>query len=99
MKSRITIELDFGNNNTPVIQILHSDSDDVRDKLISNFAEMLGGSSWCQIKWLDSANIDSRALGLPDRIHITPIHPAKFKEQAALMLEQDRLNKEFGVEP
>jgi hypothetical protein len=36
MKSRLTIEVDFENNNRPVIQILKFESDDVRDRLLNS---------------------------------------------------------------
>lgn len=41
MKSRITIEIDFENNNSPYLNILHIHSDDVRDKLLKNFLEQI----------------------------------------------------------
>lgn len=90
MKSRISIEVDFDNNNQPVIQILQADSDDVRDKLLSHFTQQLGGSSWCQIKWVCT----------PDegfaRIHISPIKSDQFEEHAKVMLEQYRINGVLG---
>lgn len=90
MKSRISIEVDFDNSNQPIIQILQSsDSDDVRDKLLSHFCQQFGGSSWCQIKW---------QLNSPDgfnRIFISPIKPNQFKDQANIMLDQHNLNLEF----
>ena len=82
MKSRITIEVDFENGNTSVIQILQCpDSNDVRDKLIKHFTQQLGGSSWCQIKWKDGGHEFNR-------IHITPISPLELKSQSEIMLEQ-----------
>lgn len=94
MKSRITIEVDFENGNTPVIQILQQNSDDVRDKLIKSFTECLNGSSWCQIKWvsgwLPTSPVNDQ---MGNRIHITPIPQTALKEQAEIMIEQDRLNK------
>ena len=87
MKSRITIEVDFENGNQPVIQIMKaSTSDDVRDKLLSNFTEQLGGSSWCQIRWDE----DQPATDF-QRIFISPIKPEQMKEHAEVMLEQYRL--------
>lgn len=88
MLSRITIEIDFENGNQPILQILKASSDDVRDKLVSFFTEQLGGSSWLQIKWCDP---DCNPKGF-QRIHISPIKEAQFKEQAEIMLEQYRLN-------
>ena len=87
MKSRISIEVDFENNNQPVIQILQtSDSNDVRDKLLSHFCQSFGGSSWCNIRWAEPS------LG-QNRIFITPIRVEQFEEQANKMLEQAKFVK------
>jgi len=93
MKSRITIEVDFENSNQPIIQILQTNSDDVRDKLLSAFCQQFGGSSWCQIKWVSQMPDNSNENTFFNRIHITPISEKQFKEQAEIMLEQDRVNK------
>ena len=54
MTSRITLEVDFENNNEPVIQVMYRHSDDVRDKLLSNFLQILNGeSTTCVIKCVD----------------------------------------------
>ncbi len=46
MKSKITIEVDFDQNNTPYIRLLvDKNSDDVRDKLLRAFLEKLGYES------------------------------------------------------
>lgn len=53
MKSRITIEIDFDNQRKPFIQILQRNSDDVRDRLVSDFLELLGHeSSMCSIDYI-----------------------------------------------
>lgn len=92
MKSRITVEVDFDNNNSPILQILlNKNSDDLRDKMLAHFTEQVGGSSWLQIKWAEQQG------GLPDdaqRIVIRPIKADQFKEQAEIMLEQHRLNSQ-----
>ncbi len=91
MKSRITVEVDFDNGNQPVIQILKANSEDVRDKLISSFTQQLGGSSWCQIKWVNHhQDRDGKDI---NTIHITPISPEQLKDQADTMLEQFNLNQ------
>lgn len=85
MQSKIAIEVDFNNNNQPVIQILqnNSNSDDIRDKLLSHFLQQLQGSSWCQIKWVDTG------VGLEfNRIHISPITPHQYQEQSEKMKEE-----------
>lgn len=97
MKSRITIEVDFNNGNTPVIQIIQSNSDDVRDKLIKSFTECLNGSSWCQIRWVAGGNplLEKDGHFTSSTIFITPIPSGQLKDQADIMLEQYRLNQEF----
>lgn len=88
MKSRITIEVDFNNGNQPVLQILKSvNSDDVRDKLVSNFTQQLGGSSWCQIKWDENQPPTDF-----QRIFISPIKPEDLKNQSEIMLSQYMIN-------
>ena len=100
MKSRITIEVDFNNGNIPVIQILKSSSDDVRDKLIQSFTECLNGSSWCQIRWVAGGNpiLEKDGHFTSSTIFITPISPDKLKEHADIMLEQHRVNEEWKKE-
>lgn len=89
MKSRITVEVDFDNNNQPILQILqHPDSDDVRDKLLTHFCQQFGGSSWCQIQWKEGQ-------APYNRIHITPIRPEQFKEQSSIMLEQYEIHQKW----
>lgn len=51
MKSRITIEVDFEHGNKPIIQILHHNSEDVRDNLIKSFLQSFHNSGLCQIQW------------------------------------------------
>ncbi len=92
MKSRITIEVDFDNGNQPILQILQTNSDDVRDKILSSFCQQFGGSSWCQIKWVSQVPDDPNQNTFFNRIHITPINQSELKEQANVMLEQHRLN-------
>jgi hypothetical protein len=41
MKSRITIEVDFEDNNAPIIKILQKKSEDIRDQLLQQFLERL----------------------------------------------------------
>lgn len=93
MKSRITIEVDFENGNQPVIQILKENSDDVRDRLVSNFTQQFGGSSWCKIKWVTPETHDGSQA-----IFISPIRPEEFKEQSEMMIEQWNLNEKFRKE-
>ena len=97
MKSRITIEVDFENNNRPVIQIIHKKSDDVRDNLLSAFLEQFGGqSSWCHIKWAQSYEGETPDSSFA-RIFITPILPERLKEQASVMIDQAGLGDRYEV--
>lgn len=95
MKSRITIEVDFENNNQPTIQILSKGSDDVRDKLIHSFYETLGSSSWCKIlfaqHYTDHANPENDFK----RVLITPVRESDLKKEAEVMLEQYRVREEY----
>lgn len=104
MKSRITVEVDFDNNNQPVLQILqYPDSDDVRDKLLTHFCQQFGGSSWCKIQWKEGQ-------APYNRIVISPIKPEELKDESAVMLEQhtvyenwmqgrERTEPEYRVHP
>ena len=88
MKSRITIEVDFENNNQPMIRVIQDrSSDDVRDKLLKDFAEKLGyASSWLKVKF--------PAYG-PDTALIYTIHPItpeQMEEEAKIMSEQVRVS-------
>lgn len=50
MESRITVEINFDEQNRPVIQVLARQSDDTRDKILKAFLESLGGdSNWLNI--------------------------------------------------
>ena len=54
MESKITIEIDFHNNNLPVIQVVHKVSDDVRDGIVGNFIQHLDHTSisrWLKIEY------------------------------------------------
>lgn len=95
MKSRITVEVDFDHGNVPVIQILQTGSEDVRDKLVKSFTECLDGSSWCRIQWVGGGDPLKEKDGHFDfsRIFITPVKPDQLKEQATVMLEQAKLNE------
>lgn len=89
MQSKITIEVDFDNNNEPVIQLLVRSTDDIRDKLLRNFIERLGGqSSWCKI-YCAYTNEPFQ------RWKLFPITEDEFKKEGEAMLEQHRLNLEF----
>lgn len=87
MKSRITIEVDFENNNLPIIQIVSQESDDVRDKLVQSFLQSLRHCSrWTTIEFVGN-NIDK----VPDpSCHawtwkIAPITPDKLETEIELM--------------
>lgn len=84
MLSRITVEVDFENNNRPVIQVHERDSDDVRDRLISAVFEKLGHHSrWFRVEFKHNTVQD----GEPGSIwHLVPISPAEYEEEIKLML-------------
>lgn len=58
MKSRITIEVDFENGNRPIIKIVSSGSDDVRDQLIDKFLSELN-SRWAKIEYIGQGMNDA----------------------------------------
>ena len=83
MKSRISIEIDFDNGNEPFLQVLSRNSDDVRDKLISQFIENLGyDSTWCKIQY---DNEFSDENGRCKRWKIKPIGDKQVLTESALM--------------
>lgn len=89
MKSRITIEVNFDEGNLPVIQILNTHSDDVRDKLISSFLQSLQHiSRWCKIIYMgDESHFhphfnDGLAI---HKWHIVPITPKDIESEMKLM--------------
>lgn len=95
MKSRITIEVDFENSNTPIIQIYYKQSDDIRDNLIHSFLQSFCGSSWCNVRW-QTHHIDHE---FPEnnfqRVYITPIKSGELAQQAKVMAEQAALEKKY----
>ena len=79
MLSRITIDMDFANGNIPCIQILQESSDDVRDKLLSQFLQSLMHTSrWCKIEYIGKEKIGHRWS-------ITPITPYDLHSEMKLM--------------
>ena len=89
MKSKITIEVDFENNNLPVLRILQSDSDDVRDKLVSSFLQSLGHTSrWARMDYDGVHNLSPSSLNLQEESHrwfIRPITPQEIEAEIKLM--------------
>lgn len=87
MESRITIEVDFENNNLPIIQIVSRESDDVRDKLIKTFLQSLRHCSrWTVIEFVGNNNDRT-----PDGIatawtwKLIPLTPDQLEKEASLM--------------
>lgn len=75
MKSRITIEIDFDNQRKPVIQILSRQSDDIRDKMVSDFLQLLGHeSTTCNIKYVGESNLGDDRESFKRWI-ISPVEP------------------------
>lgn len=92
MTSKITIEVDFDNNNTPIIQIVSRQSDDIRDKLIKSFLEKLGSqSSWCTIRATWTHQDGSQQW------IITPISNDELQTQSRLMAAIDNLGNPFKL--
>ena len=89
MKSRITIEVNFDENNLPVIQVLSQYSDDVRDKLIQSFLQSLQHTSrWCKIIYIGNRSPLRPPDDLQDAIHcwhIVPITPKDIQGEMELM--------------
>ncbi len=95
MKSRITIEVDFNNHNKPIIQVMSRYSDDIRDNLIQAFYQSLQGSSWCKIRFEQHYDNPLNPDENFKRILITPIPEDELQGEAHIMLEQDRVRKEY----
>ena len=91
MKSRISIEVDFENENQPVIQVLSQDSDDVRDRLIKAFLQNLAHTSrWCKIIYMGNFGTYDmvREKAMPNECHkwvIVPIKPSEIPQEISLM--------------
>lgn len=80
MKSRISIEIDFENQNKPVIQIARQSSDDVRDSLIQSFLEQRGsGSRWLTIQY-KGESLEGKSL-----FHLVVVTPSELEEEIKLM--------------
>jgi len=94
MQSRISIEVDFENNNLPVIQIVSKDSDDVRDKLVKSFLQSFQHCSrWTTIQFVGN-NLSYKPDGTADSWtwKIAPITPEQLQEEINLMqIELERL--------
>ena len=78
MKSRITIEIDFDNQRKPFIQIIQRTSDDIRDRLVSDFLELLDDSSMCSVDYIGEF-ISDGSMEYFKRWAISPIEPEPSK--------------------
>ena len=89
MKSRITIEVNFEENNLPIIQIMSQQSDDVRDKLLQSFLQSLQHTSrWCKILYMGNRSVYNPNVAEIDHIHswhIIPLAPKDIPEEIKLM--------------
>lgn len=97
MKSKITIEVDFG-KAIPFIQV-HNEhiSPDLRDKSVSAFFERLGHtSSWAKLICESSGGFIAEYGGSNyTNWSIYPITPQQLREEAQIMLAQaDLLDKQ-----
>lgn len=79
MKSRITIEVDFEENNQPVIIVNLQKTDDVRDKLLHSFLDKFGHQrAWCKVHYM------GEVFG-GKSYKIIPIEPKDHSEEGSLM--------------
>ena len=99
MKSRITIEVNFEENNRPVIQILSEESDDVRDKLIKSFLQSLQHTSrWCKILFMGNQTVypsNGEFYKEVFKWHIVPITPQEMPEEIKLMEALEKESRGF----
>jgi hypothetical protein len=80
MESRITIEVDFEDNNEPYIRIKSAYTDDLRDKLLRKFIETFGHQNgWLKFSFSGRDENDN------DYYRITAIKLEELAEQAKLM--------------
>lgn len=85
MKSRISIEVDFDNNNLPVIQILQTPSLDVRDNLVQAFLQSLQHTSrWARFVYKGHQKVDANEPPV-HRWNIETIKPNELREEISLM--------------
>lgn len=87
MKSKANFEIDFRNQNRPVIKLAIHNTEDVRDKIASNFIEQLGHeSNLCSI--VHDGVVDSTGAGyytittqedpyLTCQLELCKLHPDK----------------------
>lgn len=89
MRSRITMEIDFSDQNKPVIQVSEVSSDDVRDKIVRSFRDTFGYTSmWCRV-------IFSSSVENEDKMYtIRPIPPQDILKEAEKMAQS--YNDNFG---
>lgn len=100
MKSKITVEVDFNKNNLPVLRILQSDSDDVRDKLVSSFLQSLGHTSrWARMDYDGESGISYPGSDQTHRWFIRPITPHEIESEISLMQSVLRKNETAAPQP
>lgn len=90
MKSRITIEVDFENDNISVIQVLRANStEDTRDSLIHNFFERQREVfRWCRLEYR------GETLGGGSRYFIIPLTAKELPHELNLMNAMIKTSKE-----
>lgn len=83
MKSRISVEVDFDNNNRPVIQVHERNSSDVRDRLISAvFDKLAHHSRWFRVEFKHHTMDDGEQGCL---WHLIPVTPEEYEIEIKLM--------------
>lgn len=86
MKGKITIEVDFNDNNQPYIHCLvNTQSDDVRDKLLNHFRQLFGfKSNWARVEFSDEPSVNSETTIL----RIYPIGDSDLQKQVKYIGER-----------
>ena len=86
MYSRITIEIDFDKGNLPVIAISQQSSDDVRDKVLSQFLQSLQHTSrWLRIEYKGEGGASQLTAPYYHKWQLTPITPQELENEIKLM--------------
>lgn len=85
---RSIIRFDLSESNNPIIKIIYTHSDDVRDKIVKRFYESLGNASeWCRIEFINQIGSNN------DIAIISPISPQELSTQQDIMWRADQAER------